>query len=125
MIRKFRKQIPMLNYRRLILLSFIALRVGNFLLLDRLPRSKIQSGMGEESRQRNIGVFGPAGLGGKGNEGVAGYVKQTPNSIGYVELIYATQNNMTYGRLQNKAGKICELHVVFRERSRCLGQDAG
>ena len=40
----------------------------------------------------------PVGLGGKGNEGVSGLVKQTPNSIGYVELIYAVQNKMAYGR---------------------------
>ena len=47
----------------------------------------------------------PVGLGGKGNEGVAGLVKQTPNSIGYVELIYAVQNKMSYGTVQNAAGK--------------------
>jgi phosphate transport system substrate-binding protein len=46
----------------------------------------------------------PVGLGGKGNEGVAGQVKQTPNSIGYVELIYAAQNNMPYGVVKNQAG---------------------
>lgn len=47
----------------------------------------------------------PAGLGAKGNEGVAGLVKQTPNSIGYVELIYAIQNKMPYGRVRNAAGQ--------------------
>jgi phosphate transport system substrate-binding protein len=47
----------------------------------------------------------PAGLGGKGNEGVAGLVKQTPGAIGYVELIYALQNKMDYAKVQNKAGK--------------------
>jgi phosphate transport system substrate-binding protein len=46
----------------------------------------------------------PGSLGGKGNEGVAGFVKQTPNSIGYVELIYAVQNNMSYGRVKNSSG---------------------
>jgi phosphate transport system substrate-binding protein len=46
----------------------------------------------------------PTGLGGKGNEGVAGLVKQTPNSIGYVELIYAAQNKMSYGSVRNAAG---------------------
>ena len=46
----------------------------------------------------------PVGLGGKGNEGVAGLVKQTPNSIGYVELIYAIQNKMPYGRVRNSSG---------------------
>jgi phosphate transport system substrate-binding protein len=47
----------------------------------------------------------PVGLGGKGNEGVAGLVKQTPYSIGYVELIYAAQNKIPYGSVQNSAGK--------------------
>lgn len=47
----------------------------------------------------------PVGLGGKGNEGVTGLVKQTPGSIGYVELIYAVQNNIPYGNVQNAAGK--------------------
>src|ERR1039457_5219142 len=46
----------------------------------------------------------PVGLGGKGNEGVAGTVKQTPNSIGYVELIYAVQNKMAYGSVKNASG---------------------
>ena len=52
----------------------------------------------------NTSVNWPVGLGGKGNEGVAGLVKQTPNSIGYVELIYAVQNKMEYGSLKNAAG---------------------
>jgi phosphate transport system substrate-binding protein len=43
----------------------------------------------------------PVGLGGKGNEGVSGSVQQTANSIGYVELIYAVQNKMTYGNVEN------------------------
>ena len=47
----------------------------------------------------------PVGLGGKGNEGVAGSVKQTPGGIGYVELAYAIQNNMAFAKMQNKAGK--------------------
>ena len=47
----------------------------------------------------------PAGLGGKGNEGVAGLVKQTPGAIGYVELIYALQNKMDYAKIKNKKGK--------------------
>ena len=53
---------------------------------------------------RGTSVNWPVGLGGKGNEGVAGLVKQTPNSIGYVELIYAIQNNMPYGRVRNSSG---------------------
>src|ERR1700744_1071117 len=47
----------------------------------------------------------PAGLGGKGSEGVAGLVKQTPGGITYVELAYAKQNNMPYANIQNKSGK--------------------
>ena len=46
----------------------------------------------------------PAGVGGKGNEGVAGLVSQTPGAIGYVELIYALQNKIAYGPVQNAAG---------------------
>ena len=47
----------------------------------------------------------PVGVGGKGNEGVAGLVKQTPGAIGYVELIYALQNKIDYGSVQNMAGE--------------------
>ncbi|OFV93067.1 MAG: phosphate ABC transporter substrate-binding protein PstS [Acidobacteria bacterium RIFCSPLOWO2_12_FULL_65_11] len=47
----------------------------------------------------------PVGIGGKGNEGVTGLVKQTPSSIGYVELIYAVQNKISYGSVQNMAGE--------------------
>jgi phosphate transport system substrate-binding protein len=47
----------------------------------------------------------PAGIGGKGSEGVAGLVKQTPGGIGYVELAYAMQNKMAFAKMQNKAGK--------------------
>jgi phosphate transport system substrate-binding protein len=46
----------------------------------------------------------PVGMGGKGNEGVAGFIRQLPGSIGYVELIYAIQNNITYGSVRNSAG---------------------
>ncbi len=47
----------------------------------------------------------PVGLGGKGNEGVTGQVKQTPNTIGYVELAYAVKNDMPVAQIKNKAGK--------------------
>ena len=47
----------------------------------------------------------PAGVGAKGNEGVAGIVKQTPGAIGYVELIYALQNDIDYGSVRNAAGQ--------------------
>ena len=47
----------------------------------------------------------PVGLGGKGNEGVAGTVKQTPGSIGYNELVYALQNHIEFATMENKSGK--------------------
>ncbi len=53
----------------------------------------------------NTSVSWPAGLGGKGNDGVAGLVKQTPGAIGYVELIYAVQNKMAFADVKNAAGK--------------------
>ncbi len=46
----------------------------------------------------------PVGLGGKGNEGVAGLIEQTPDSVGYIELIYAIQNKIAYGRVKNSSG---------------------
>jgi phosphate transport system substrate-binding protein len=58
-----------------------------------------KSGQGEGKT-----VNWPTGVGGKGNEGVAGYVKQIPNSIGYVEYAYVVQNKMAYTQLQNAAG---------------------
>jgi phosphate transport system substrate-binding protein len=62
------------------------------------PEWKSKVGMGKS-------VNWPAGLGGKGNEGVAGLVKQTKGAFGYVELIYAKENSMPYGAVKNKSGK--------------------
>ena len=56
----------------------------------------------------NTSVSWPAGVGAKGNEGVSGQVKQTPGSIGYVELAYAKQNNLTFAKLQNASGAFVE-----------------
>ncbi len=53
-------------------------------------------------------VSWPAGIGGKGNEGVAGLVRQTPGAIGYVELAYAKQNSLPMALLRNKAGHFME-----------------
>jgi phosphate transport system substrate-binding protein len=53
---------------------------------------------------KGTAVKWPAGLGGKGNEGVTALVQQTPGAIGYVELIYALNNNIPFAELQNKAG---------------------
>jgi len=50
----------------------------------------------------------PVGVGGKGNEGVAAYVKQITGGIGYVELSYALQNKMAYGAMENAAGKVVQ-----------------
>ncbi|HSK43824.1 MAG TPA: phosphate ABC transporter substrate-binding protein PstS [Candidatus Binatia bacterium] len=65
--------------------------------------SKVSSGW-KDKVGKGTSVNWPAGLGGKGNEGVSGMVKQTEGSIGYVELIYAVSNKMPYGTVQNAAG---------------------
>jgi len=57
---------------------------------------------------RGTSVNWPVGLGGKGNEGIAGVVKQTEGAIGYVELAYAVKNNLAYALVQNKAGEYVE-----------------
>jgi phosphate transport system substrate-binding protein len=66
------------------------------------------SGISKEWKERvgkGIAVRWPTGLGGKGNEGVGGLIKQLPFSIGYVELAYAIKNNLSYAFIKNKAGK--------------------
>jgi len=65
---------------------------------------KTKVGMGKS-------VNWPTGLGGKGNEGVAGLVKQSKGSIGYVELIYAKENGLPMGAVQNKTGKFVQASV--------------
>src|SRR5229473_3340690 len=62
----------------------------------------------ETKAGRGASVNWPVGLGGKGNEGVSGQVQQTPNSLGYVELIYAVQNKMKTGKVKNMAGAVVE-----------------
>jgi phosphate transport system substrate-binding protein len=57
---------------------------------------------------KSTSVNWPIGLGGKGNEGVTQQVKQTEGSLGYVELVYATQNNLPYASLKNAAGKFVD-----------------
>jgi phosphate transport system substrate-binding protein len=59
----------------------------------------------------NTSVNWPAGVGGKGNEGVSGLVTQTPGAIGYVELIYALQSKSTYGTVQNMSGEFVKASV--------------
>jgi phosphate transport system substrate-binding protein len=68
------------------------------------PEWKKTVGMGKA-------VNWPVGLGGKGNEGVSGLVKQTSGAIGYVELIYAKSNNLPYGAVQNASGKFVKASV--------------
>jgi phosphate transport system substrate-binding protein len=57
---------------------------------------------------KGTAVNWPVGLGGKGNEGVAGLVKQTPGALGYVELSYAVKNNLAYASIQNSSGNFIE-----------------
>ena len=66
----------------------------------------------------------PVGLGAKGNEGVAGQVKQTPGAIGYVELAYAKQNKLVRRDAQERRRRICRTghRVGHRRRGRCVGQ---
>jgi phosphate transport system substrate-binding protein len=59
----------------------------------------------------NTAVNWPTGVGGKGNEGVSGLVRQTPGSLGYVELIYALQTRISYGSVQNMAGEFVKASV--------------
>ena len=53
----------------------------------------------------------PTGVGGKGNEGVSGYIRQLPGAIGYVELIYALQNHINFGSVQNADGKFVKASI--------------
>lgn len=57
---------------------------------------------------KGTSVNWPGGLGGSGNPGVAGEVQQTPYAVGYIELIYAAQNKISYGLVKNKAGKFVD-----------------
>jgi phosphate transport system substrate-binding protein len=59
----------------------------------------------------NTSVNWPTGVGGKGSEGVTGVVTQSPGSISYVELVYALQNKISYGSVQNAAGEFLKASV--------------
>ena len=59
----------------------------------------------------NTSVNWPSGVGGKGSEGVTGVVTQSPGSISYVELVYALQNKISYGSVQNAAGEFLKASV--------------
>ena len=66
----------------------------------------------------NTSVNWPVGLGGKGNEGVAGFVKQTANSIGYVELVYAIQNQLPVWKSQELFGDFYQGRSSWSDRRR-------
>ncbi len=66
---------------------------------------------------RGTSVSWPVGLGGKGNEGVAGLVKRTPGALGYVELIYALANNLDYGAVRNRAGEFVKADMASVSRA--------
>jgi phosphate transport system substrate-binding protein len=68
------------------------------------PEWKMKVGVGQAPNW-------PAGIGGKGNEGVAGLVTQSPGAIGYVELVYAIQNKISYGAVQNMDGEFLKASV--------------
>jgi phosphate transport system substrate-binding protein len=72
-----------------------------FIFTDYL--SKVSSDW-QSQAGKGTSVKWPVGLGGKGNEGVAGMIRQMQGSIGYIELIYAVQNKITYGTVKNAAG---------------------
>lgn len=61
---------------------------------------------------RNTSVDWPVGLGGKGNDGVAGLIKQQTGALGYVELIYAVKNNLQYGKVKNKSGEFVKASLA-------------
>ena len=69
---------------------------------------------------KGTSVNWPVGLGGKGNEGVSGLIKQTPGSLGYVELIYAIQNNISLWRREESVRELCQGRAwrAFRRQRR-------
>ena len=93
-----------------------------YIWVDYLFRRSLPSGSRRSASRRPVNW--PVGVGGKGNEGVAGLVKQTPGSIGYVELIYAIQNKIDYGSVQNMDGEFVRRHDRVRHRGGGRGGDA-
>ena len=70
------------------------------------------SGEWKELVGAGTAVSWPSGVGGKGNDGVTGVVRQTPGAIGYVELAYAKQNRLPFATLRNKAGRFVEASIA-------------
>ncbi len=81
------------------------------------PEWKSGPGMGKS-------VNWPVGVGGKGNEGVAGLIKQTPGCIGYVELAYAVQTKLNYGPIKNKSGEYVEPSIESTTAAANAGVEA-
>ncbi len=61
---------------------------------------------------KGTSVKWPVGIGGKGNEGVAGSIRQLPGSIGYIELVYAVQNKIAYGSVKNSSGQFIKADLA-------------
>ena len=74
--------------------------------------SKISPEWSSKVGKPNTSVDWPAGIGAKGNDGVAGLIKQQKGSIGYVELIYAVKNHLPYGKVKNKSGKFVKADLA-------------
>jgi phosphate transport system substrate-binding protein len=66
----------------------------------------------EKKAGKGTSVNWPVGLGGKGNEGVSALIQQTPGSIGYIELIFAVQNKLPYGKVKNSSGAFIKADLV-------------
>jgi phosphate transport system substrate-binding protein len=66
----------------------------------------------QSSVGKGTSVKWPVGIGGKGNEGVAGNIRQLPGSIGYIELIYAVQNKILYGVVKNSSGQFIKADLA-------------
>ena len=71
---------------------------------------------GKSSVGKGTSVKWPVGIGGKGNEGVAGAIRQLPGSLGYIELIYAVQNKIPYGIVRNSSGQFIKASLASTPR---------
>ena len=74
---------------------------------------------------KGTSVKWPVGVGGKGNEGVAGMIRQLPGSIGYIELIYAVQNKIHYGEREELVRPVHQGQPGEHDGGRSRGEDAG
>ncbi len=81
---------------------------STFIFTDFLTKT---SAAWKKSVGAGTAVRWPVGLGAKGNEGVAGMIRQTPYSFGYVELVYALQNRLAFGRVRNAAGEFVRADI--------------